>query len=717
MILDSVKSAFNKLSGNDTPTADIQGDAEAWFNERWNELKTAFVIYHMSCWESLLFYAGQSWIAWDENRKIWYPNTPTDDWVPRPKINRFSPTIDSICTNFNTIPEVECVPQVDLNGDLRVHGITEIATSLGQHFATVNGLRGSYKNVDDMGGYAAQLFTLCGNVATCVKAKTIDDAQIELKEPRNVFQWTCQTCDTVDEGPEAPPMCQTCGGPLVTDTVSRSQPVVGPDGTPQMQAEPRYEVCCEVFNPIYAFPRPGSKGMCDTPYFVHAERKTLDWIYYELGIEASSDYEFADGYSITFEHALNYYYTGYSSASIQAKDSALVKWAYIEPGKVKTFPQGLYGCMVNGEVQVAEPWDQHFIEHPITWAAYYKLPTVFMGRSVAFDLVEIQREKQSYESLIKLHGMTSAVDSIIVDENTMVSEITGRADKIIKWRSIGPGSQAPHRMQHGTLDEGIYKMRQALNEEFENISGAVAVFHGKQPGSITAGKAIEDLKSQAEAQFGKPVNNWHMLWKETIRKAVKTMQWRYTAAQIAEIIGPDKESAIINFKSCDLDTMTDWVVSGGGQPRSRAERKSEMMMLFDRGALDINDVNVKQEVFELFGETGMMKIFNADATRARYENKAMQNGQPAMVMPEIEGPEGLPVHLQIHTEQAKSLEFEKWLPPAKQLLLEHIIETRQALMVLQAAMAGPPPGAAAPKPGGTPPKEGASPAPPPPEAK
>jgi hypothetical protein len=683
----------------------LKDRASSFLNERWNELKNAYIIYHMSVWEALLFYAGQSWIAWDENRKIWYPNTPTDEWVPRPRINRFSPTIDTVCTNFNNVPEVEAVPKTDLNGDLRIHGIAEIASALGDHFTINNGLRGDFKQQEDKTGLAAQLFVLAGAVFTNVYPEVDKEYDVPLNEPVPTFSIRCPVCDLYEETDNPPHACPNCAGPLQTEQIQRMSQRVDPNtGQPMTQKERRYKICCEVGNPIYGFPRPGAQSMADTPYFVWSQRKTLDWIWYNLNYEAEADYEFADGYSVTFEHALQYYYTGFAASTIQAKDSALVKWLYIEPNKVRDFPEGAYAVMVNGEIAESGAWKDKFVEHPLTYGGYLQIPTLFANRSIAFDLVEIQREKQSYDALIKLHAMTSAVDSIIVDENTVVSEITGRADKIIKWRSIGPGSQAPHRMQHGTLDEGVYKMKMSLEGEFENISGAVAVYRGRQPGSITAGKAIEDLKGQAEQMFSKPVLNWQALWRETIRKGVRNIQKFYTHEQIAEIVGADRTTQIDDFRKCDMDAILDWIASKSGEPRSRAERKQEMFQLFDRGALDVSDPNVKQQVYELFGDTGLMKMFNADATRARYENKQMMGGQPVRVMAEIED---LAVHYSIHVERIKSLEFERWPDPAKQLMLQHAMETKQAMMgaQIQAAAIGAPAGPKPPpgKPGGGPP--------------
>src|SRR5690242_5787336 len=77
-----------------------------YVNDRWTDLKNAYIVYHQACWQALLFYANQSWIDWDDARKVWYPLTPSDDWVPRPRINRFSPTVDAVASNIYQVPEV-----------------------------------------------------------------------------------------------------------------------------------------------------------------------------------------------------------------------------------------------------------------------------------------------------------------------------------------------------------------------------------------------------------------------------------------------------------------------------------------------------------------------------------------------------------------------------------------------------------------------------------
>jgi len=310
-----------------------------------------------------------------------------------------------------------------------------------------------------------------------------------------------------------------------------------------------------------------------------------------------------------------------------------------------------------------------------------QIPSLFFPRSLSFDLAEIQKLLIEYESIIELHAKTSAVDAVVVDENCVVSEITGRADKIIRGRTFSATSlrDSVFRLQHGNLDQAVYKKIEDFKQELENISHVVSVFKGEQPGSITAASAISQLRGQAELMFAKPVQNWANLWKETVRKGIKNYQRHWSVPEIAEIVGVDKVAEIEEFKAANLDKCLEFTSTNAGLPKTRDEQRQEMMVLFDKGALDVTDSNVRQKVFELFGETGMMKTFNDDARRARLNVRMIRSGQPMMFRSGIDDPN---VHLGIALEAAKALDFDKWEPPIQNLLYTYISEVQAAQALL-----------------------------------
>jgi hypothetical protein len=689
-LLNSIKGAMGigAAGQQDTDPGAGTGLDEAkslqYTQDKWIDRKNAFVVYHSSIWQSLLFYANQSWIEWDDARKLWQPQQTTDEWVPRPRINRFSPTIDAVASNFASIPEIESVPVPD--DDPTANMVSQVCTRLSEYIVVKESLKKQTNTMLDRGGLAAQLFVLTGGMFSTIRVKN-NKTNIPKKSMQDTYGYTCNNCDRYvagNPGENPPSFCPECGNPIETEQTQVLAPDMDESGQPAMEEQSNYELSLDIGSTLWAFPRPGATCIDDSTDMLWANRMPLEEIYRRWNFEAQPDAIWPDGYSVTYEHALNFWYTGYSNTTIQVRDSCIVLEMYVEPGKVKDFPNGFYNVVINDVIAHAEEWE--FPEHPLTMGEYLRLPTIFFPRSIGFDLCEIQRELNAYESIIKLHAMTSAVEPILQDITTVVSEITGRSDRVIKYRRISQTSEPPTRLAAGHLDDGIYKQRDNLHSEFQNISMAVNAFRGQQEGAVTAASAIQQLRQQAELMFGKPSANWNSFWCETVRKYVKFIQHYWTAEQVAAVVGPGLDDEIKAFIGADLDKTTEWVTTTHGLPKTRDERRQEMMMLFDKGALDITDPSVKQRVFELFGETGLMQGFNRDATNARLENQQFKVGNGIIGSPYVP-PQILPmpliedmnIHLYFHKDMAKTRDFQKWLPQAKQALIQHIMVTQDEI--------------------------------------
>lgn len=723
---------------NENEAAKPLGDRfQSFMKEKWGGLRTAYTIYHQLVWQDLLFYVGQLWIQWDKGRRMYMPAEPEDDYTPQPEINYYAPAADAVCSIF-AMPEVECVPKKYTNED--AHDVAEVANVLAQEFAVRNGLKDVKQNNESVADRASQLFVQAGNIFgfVCKRKRGTYDRPVIDQIPMTGVR--CPQCDTASKVPLDDPMlqpppaapsdmlmgeqvngpgmngeppyqppCPTCGNPLQTYPTTEHKNRMDPmTGKPVTQPIEQWDAEFRIGNPLYALPRAGSRSMKEKRYMFWAERMTIDEIYERWQAEVSPDNQFLDAMESSWEIALNYYYTGFTNMTESTKDSALVLTAYVEPGKCKDIPEGGIGVMVGENIINFNTWEEVCAgEDPVSHAVYLDVPVTFMGRSVMFDVAAHQKELNRYESIIALQGMTQASDSVVVDENTKTSEITGKGDRIIYYRSIGPGSQPPHRMTHGTLDAGVYEQRQKLLDNIQNITGAVNVWRGQQAGSVTAAGAISQLRGQAEQQFAKPVNNWNMFWAEQHRKGVKVMQQVMTVEEITAILGINNVMKANKFKQANLDDLLDWKAGGKGMPRTRDERKEEMLTLFDRQMLDVNDPNVQENINELFGDTGMKTMFTKDATRARWENGRMREGNPVQFMPDVES---LEVHLFIHSEEIKELDFDTLEDPIKQLMLEHYMMTKMALtqqMMMQQEMAqggeepnGPPKPPGAPSAGG-----------------
>lgn len=697
-ILDLVGLGKSQSDAEAASAAQKQQEVEAWVTKKWREIKSAYIVFHQNAWRARLFAVGESWIDIDKNTKYWAPITPKDEWVPMPRLNYFSPAVDSILSNFNSVPEIEATAKPQ--DDSRAMGIAEVVNELCDYVIKDNALRADYKSKEDRAGAAANDFVLAGCAFTDVHPQNTVTGKRPQMAMQESYGWQCPDCDIYRTSPAPVNQCPQCGRPLTPQPLSALAEVKDEEGQTVMEDVIKKRIIVSVADPLEVFPRPGAKNMGETPYLLYASRISLDDIWYRWNYEASADNEYPDSFNLMYEYSLNYYYVGFSQNANQQKDAALVLQAYCEPDRMKDFPEGFYAVVVGGKCIYFKPWNEEFPEHPITMGCYQQLSKTFFPRTPAFDMCDLQKSDNELNSAIELHAKTAAVDTLVVDKRVAVTKPTGRADKIIYGQPISstPLRDSIFRLQHGTLDAGVYAQRDHIKEQFQSVSGAVSVFRGEQPGSITAASGLALLRGQAELQFAKPVQNWNALWKETVRKAVKCIQRAWTPAEIAAIVGSEKMTQIGDFLQADLDKCLEFVATMTGLPRTRDERRQEMMLLFDKGALDVSDPNVREKLFELFGETGMMKTFSDDARRARVNIRSIRTtGKSAPFRPGIDD---AATHIGIAMETAKGLDFDAWAPPAQEALYAYIQSVQQqvdAEKKAAAEAAAPPEKSAAPK--------------------
>jgi len=69
-LLNAIKGAVglgNQGQSDSEPGAGSGLDSNAalqYTQDKWNDRKNAYIVYHQSIWQTLLFYANQSWIDW-----------------------------------------------------------------------------------------------------------------------------------------------------------------------------------------------------------------------------------------------------------------------------------------------------------------------------------------------------------------------------------------------------------------------------------------------------------------------------------------------------------------------------------------------------------------------------------------------------------------------------------------------------------------------------
>jgi len=350
-------------------TSELQTKVEKWVTKTWDEIRNAYLVYHQNAWRARLYYAGEFYLELDRSTKYWTRLQPSDDWVPQPKLNRFSPAIDAINSNFSSVPEIEAIPVP--KDDEQAMAVANIVNQLAQHAIKDNALRSDYKSREDRAGYAAMEFVLSGCVFTLVYPRDEVIGRRPKMTAKPAFAYQCVACDRYESGiPMAVEQCPQCGQPVTPEQTESVEPEIGDDGRPAMEDVTRRKVVVELADPLEIFPRPGAKNMAETPYILHASRMTLDDIWYRWHFEASADNDYPDTFNLQNEFSLNYYYVGFSQNSSQSKDACLVIQTYCEPGRMKDFPEGFYAVLINKKCVYFRLWEEELVEQAVPMGLY-----------------------------------------------------------------------------------------------------------------------------------------------------------------------------------------------------------------------------------------------------------------------------------------------------------------------------------------------------------
>jgi hypothetical protein len=338
---------------------------KSWIPTKWMDLRTAYTVFHQLVWQNILFYVGMVWIQWDQNRRIWQPAVPEDEWTPQPIVNNFAPAADAVASIFQ-MPTVEATaPEGQVDND-DTHDVIEIANALAADLIKVNALENDYKTKEGKADIAGQLFVLSGNLLTEVCRKEIKSIQVPKIGPL--------------PAPPPAPGDQLMGQVVQPPPTPQWGPLTDPiTGQPVMETQVLYDADVKIVNPLFWLPRAGSTGIDDARYGQLAMRMSLDEIKDRWGYDAQPDNQFLDSMESSWEIALNFYYTGYSSLTQATKESALVVITFIEPKKVADIPEGGVAVMVNDIIIFTYSWGDYCMdgEWPLTHFGYLKAPTTF----------------------------------------------------------------------------------------------------------------------------------------------------------------------------------------------------------------------------------------------------------------------------------------------------------------------------------------------------
>lgn len=249
------------------------------------------------------------------------------------------------------------------------------------------------------------------------------------------------------------------------------------------------------------------------------------------------------------------------------------------------------------------------------------------------------------------------------------------------------GPQPPALAVAQSVPADVFKFRQELKEEFQQISGVFGVSRGEPPPGIKAGVALQFLSEQESERY----NELALKWNECIRQiaemtlSVAHDYYDESDERMIRVLGKNNEYMTEFFKVADLNSDYDIrIQNSSALPKSVAARTQTLLDLSERfpdkftGEQVIDMLDLAQS--DKFVDAATVAVRAAEAETEKLLEATPEEAE-AMAPQEFENHI---VHWKIHTRQVQEFSFKYKTAPEKQKNLVDHVFVHEMFMLEQA---------------------------------
>jgi hypothetical protein len=238
-----------------------------------------------------------------------------------------------------------------------------------------------------------------------------------------------------------------------------------------------------------------------------------------------------------------------------------------------------------------------------------------------------------------------------------------------------------------TTPPEVYKFRDQLKEEFQQIAGVFGVSRGEPPPGIKAGVALQFLSEQESERYNELVLKWNECIRAVAELTLSVAADGYDESdeRMVRVVGKNNEYLTEFFRAADLNHDYDIrIQNSSALPKSVAARTQTLLDLSERfpqqftGEQVIDMLDLAQS--DKFIDGATVAVRSAEAETEKLLEVTPQVAE-AMAPQEFENHL---IHWRIHTKQIQEFSFKYKTQPEKQKNLVDHVFTHEMFMVEQA---------------------------------
>jgi hypothetical protein len=462
------------------------------------------------------------------------------------------------------------------------------------------------------------------------------------------------------------------------------------------------QVRVDVVNALEAFPDPLAKNMDELTFMGQAKVRKLDYFKTQFPdrghmVKEEGPWLLSTQYELRI-NSLNSGQNGAVGGTTQQMENAAIELNYYEKRSLK-HPRGRHIIVANGVVLKDD-------ELPVGEIPFVKFDDALIGGKFYSEalLTHARPLQEQYNKVISKRAQWTdkmlAGKYLAEKRHGIIKEgLDDSSGEVVEYDNV-PGAPPPGDMPIPVIPAYAYEETKWIKEDLFDIMGLSEVARGNLPAAGIPAVGMQLLLEQDETRIGIETETHEHGYARTMQLVLMHIARFYKSERKLKTKGKNLETIIQKFTGDDIPFKPDIkCIRGSTMPTSRSMRRQELLNLAGQGLLgDLHDPSVREKLLgELeFGE--LNEVYEDYATKCSQVSKTIKQIENNII-PEVNKMDPHELHIQRKNMYRMSDKWDTLTPQQQQVMLADIQRhVMQLTLLLNPALANPPPGLGAPPP-------------------
>jgi hypothetical protein len=258
---------------------------------------------------------------------------------------------------------------------------------------------------------------------------------------------------------------------------------------------------------------------------------------------------------------------------------------------------------------------------PFIHIPYRRVAGRILGISPLDAAIAKQDHLNQLDSMVQMMLQRTSNPVWLEPKGSEVQKYSGEPGIVLKYNPImGNAQMKPERIEGAGVPSSIFRIRQDLMSDIENLLGTYDIIKGQKPTGVEAFSALQLLVERSQSRFA-PV---------LAARGEGYRQWFELALELERTYGPDERTwAVLSpnnrwthkvFKRAELQGGIRVVVEDGSQaPKTNLGKRAAIEQLSNLGVIDPRNPDTAYRILQTFGETDLWPGLDASVQSALNE--------------------------------------------------------------------------------------------------